>query len=36
MDVSRINEFGWKHKIDLPTGISKVYEDFLKLNLPTE
>ncbi len=36
MDVSRINEFGWKHKIDLPTGITKVYEDFLKLNLPTE
>lgn len=36
MDVSRINEFGWKHKIDLPIGITKVYEDFLKLNLPTE
>lgn len=36
MDVSRVNEFGWKHKIDLPIGIAKVYEDFLKLNLPTE
>jgi GDP-L-fucose synthase len=36
MDVSRINEFGWRHKIDLPTGITRVYEDFLKLNLPTE
>lgn len=36
MDVSRISQFGWKHKIDLSTGISMVYQDFLRLNLPTE
>jgi GDP-L-fucose synthase len=36
MDVSRINGYGWRHKIDLYEGISKVYTDFLKLNLPTE
>lgn len=26
MDVSKINSFGWKAKIDLPTGIRMVYE----------
>jgi GDP-L-fucose synthase len=36
MDVSRIQSFGWKHKIDLAEGIEKVYEDFKELNLPTE
>ena len=36
MDVSRIQSFGWKHKIDLQEGVEKVYEDFKKLNLPTE
>lgn len=28
MDVSRINSFGWKHKIELRQGIELVYEDF--------
>ena len=26
MDVSKINSFGWKAKIDLPTGVRTVYE----------
>lgn len=26
MDVSKINSFGWKAKIDLPTGVRMVYE----------
>lgn len=33
MDVSRINDFGWKHEIDLKDGIAMVYEDFKKLEL---
>jgi GDP-L-fucose synthase len=28
MDVSRIESFGWKHRIDLRAGISEVYEDY--------
>jgi len=28
MDVSRINSFGWRHTIDLETGIAAVYEEF--------
>jgi GDP-L-fucose synthase len=28
MDVSRINSFGWRHTIDLETGIAAVYEAF--------
>jgi GDP-L-fucose synthase len=28
MDVSRINNFGWKHRIDLRDGIASVYADF--------
>lgn len=27
MDVSKINSLGWKHKIDLKTGIESVYEE---------
>jgi GDP-L-fucose synthase len=26
MDVTKINQFGWKARIDLHTGISMVYE----------
>lgn len=33
MDVSRINNLGWKHKIDLQKGIEMVYEDFKKLDI---
>jgi len=33
MDVSRINDFGWKHKIDLKDGIESVYENFKTLDL---
>ncbi len=36
MDVSRIESFGWKHRIQLEEGIKSVYELFKKLNLPTE
>lgn len=28
MDVSRIHSFGWRHTIDLETGIAAVYEEF--------
>ncbi len=28
MDVSRINNFGWQHTIDLETGIAAVYEEY--------
>lgn len=27
MDVSRINDFGWKHKIELEKGVASVYAD---------
>ena len=30
LDVSRINELGWRSKIDLEEGIKKTYEWFLK------
>ncbi|WP_044208197.1 GDP-L-fucose synthase [Flammeovirga sp. OC4] len=30
MDVSLLNNSGWKHKIDLKQGIELTYEDFLK------
>lgn len=30
MDVSKINNLGWKHKIDLKEGIVLAYKDFLK------
>jgi GDP-L-fucose synthase len=29
MDVSRINNLGWKHKTPLKEGIEKTYEWFL-------
>lgn len=28
MDVSRLHTMGWKHKIDLHTGITEVYQEF--------
>lgn len=28
LDVKKINDLGWKHKINLHDGISKVYKDF--------
>ena len=31
MNVSRIHDLGWKHRIDLRVGIEKVYQDFLQL-----
>lgn len=31
MDVSKINEMGWKHKISLKEGISRVYEEMKDL-----
>jgi GDP-L-fucose synthase len=30
MDVSRLHEMGWKHKVELAEGIRLAYEDFLK------
>lgn len=30
MDVSKINQFGWKHKIDLEDGIQAVYDDLIE------
>lgn len=33
MDVSKINQLGWKHQIDLRSGIEQVYHDFLQLEL---
>ena len=33
MDVSKINQLGWKHQIDLRSGIEQVYQDFLQLEL---
>ena len=32
MDVSKINSFGWKASIDLPTGIKMVYESIKNTN----
>ena len=32
MDVSKINRFGWKASIDLPTGIKMVYESMSKIS----
>lgn len=32
MDVSKINSFGWKAGIDLPTGIKMVYESIKETN----
>lgn len=30
MDVSKLHGMGWKHKIELPEGIAKVYKEFAK------
>src|SRR4030042_1884092 len=30
LDISRLNEFGWRHKIDLETGIKETYKWFAK------
>ena len=30
MDVSKIHNLGWQHKIDLKEGIEKTYQDFLE------
>ncbi len=30
MDVSKLESFGWKYKVELPEGIKLAYEDFLK------
>ena len=30
LDVSKINNLGWQHKIDLKEGIEKTYQDFLE------
>ena len=35
MDVTRLHELGWKHKISLKEGIQKTYEWFLKNNIGT-
>jgi GDP-L-fucose synthase len=36
MNVDRIHQLGWGHKIELKDGISSVYELFKEMNLPTE
>jgi GDP-L-fucose synthase len=33
MDVTKLNNLGWKHKIDLPQGIKLAYENFLENQL---
>jgi len=33
MNVNKIHDLGWKHKIELEEGIASVYKDFLKLEL---
>jgi GDP-L-fucose synthase len=35
MDSSRIFALGWKPRIDLETGITKVYQDYVKMNSET-
>jgi GDP-L-fucose synthase len=32
MDVSKLHELGWKHKIDLKEGIAQVYSEYKALN----
>ena len=32
MDVSKLHNLGWKHKVDLETGIKLAYQDFLAKN----
>lgn len=33
MDISRLHAMGWKHQIDLPSGIAEVYKEFRSLNI---
>jgi GDP-L-fucose synthase len=33
MDVTKLHNLGWKHKIDLPEGIRLAYENFLETQL---
>jgi GDP-L-fucose synthase len=33
MDVSRLHNMGWKHRIDLREGITSVYAEFAKSEL---
>lgn len=35
MDVSKINQLGWKHKIDLQEGIEMVYNDVKNIDFQT-
>jgi len=35
MDVSKLHQQGWKHKIDLKEGLSLAYQDYLKLSAKT-
>ena len=30
LDVSKVHDMGWKHKVKLEDGISEAYKDFLK------
>jgi GDP-L-fucose synthase len=30
MDVTKMHDLGWKHKVDLEQGIQKTYEWFLE------
>ncbi|MEP6705796.1 MAG: NAD-dependent epimerase/dehydratase family protein, partial [Acidobacteriota bacterium] len=34
LDVARMHGMGWRHRIELPEGLEKVYEWYLQ-NLPT-
>jgi hypothetical protein len=36
MNVDRIHQSGWKHKIDLKDGVASVYELFKNTNTPAE
>src|ERR1700712_1478724 len=33
MDVSKLHDLGWKHKIELPEGVAMAYQDFLSKGL---
>ena len=32
MDVSKLHEFGWKHKISIEDGIRSVYEEVKQMS----
>ena len=32
MDVSKLQQLGWKHEIELKEGITRVYEEVKKMN----